>query len=93
MLGRGYEGTWCWGERDPNPHGPAAAKLLVLYEQVKTFYGAQLDAQTVCSEDLAAPSVNFSISVPVSNYRTPRDTDNVMRPKYSANTPMWKEAA
>lgn len=39
----------------------------------------------------AAPSVNFSISVPASNYRTLRDTDNVMRPKHSANTPMWKE--
>jgi hypothetical protein len=28
-----------------------------------------------------------------SNFRTLRDTDNVMRPKHSANTPMWKEAA
>src|SRR3546814_12497389 len=21
LVGRGYLGTWCWGERDPNPHG------------------------------------------------------------------------
>jgi hypothetical protein len=21
VLGEGYLGTWCWGERDPNPHG------------------------------------------------------------------------
>ena len=35
LMGRDYQGTWCWGERDPNPHGPAAAKLLALYEKVK----------------------------------------------------------
>jgi hypothetical protein len=53
LVGHDYLGTWCWGERDPNPHAPAAAKLLALYETVKTFYGTQLDAQTLCQDDLA----------------------------------------
>lgn len=46
FFGEGYLGTWCWGEQDPNPHGPAAAKLLVLYEDVMAGFVAQLDAQT-----------------------------------------------
>ncbi|BCM25595.1 hypothetical protein [Methyloradius palustris] len=25
LYGESYLGTWCWGVRDPNPHGPAAA--------------------------------------------------------------------
>ena len=54
VVGHGYEGTWCWGERDPNPHGAAAVKLLALYEKVKAYYGIQLDIQTVCRDDFAA---------------------------------------
>ncbi|RYD97610.1 MAG: hypothetical protein EOP50_05570, partial [Sphingobacteriales bacterium] len=28
FLGQGYLGTWCWGTRDPNPHGQASPILL-----------------------------------------------------------------
>ena len=34
-----------------------------------------------------------NLRVLASMYRMLRDTDNVMRPKHSANTPMWQEAA
>ena len=40
--------------RRTNPHGLAAAKLLTLYESIKSFYGLQLDVQTVCRDDFAA---------------------------------------
>ena len=33
FLGEEYLGTWCWGERDPNPHGHAAPILLDAFEQ------------------------------------------------------------
>jgi hypothetical protein len=42
-FGKDYLGTWCWGERDPNPHGPASVKLLALYEEIKTAFAARLD--------------------------------------------------
>jgi hypothetical protein len=35
-FGRDYLGTWCWGERDPNPDGPASVKLLALYEDINS---------------------------------------------------------
>lgn len=46
IVGRGYEGTWCWGERDPNPHGQAAPKLIAEYQRFKTYVYAQLLSQT-----------------------------------------------
>jgi len=46
FLGEGYLGTWCWGERDPNPHGPAAAKLLTAFDEFANGITAQLMAQT-----------------------------------------------
>ena len=33
LLGEGYLGTWCWGEKDPNPHGPAARILLKTFDE------------------------------------------------------------
>jgi hypothetical protein len=42
-FGRDYLGTWCWGDRDPNPHGPASVKLLALYEDIKAGFAARLD--------------------------------------------------
>lgn len=46
LVGRGYEGTWCWGERDPNPHAQAAPKLIAEFEKFAVFFEAQLLAQT-----------------------------------------------
>lgn len=45
LIGRGYEGTWCWGERDPNPHGNAAPLLREEFAKFQKYVGAQLLAQ------------------------------------------------
>lgn len=45
ISGRGYEGTWCWGERDPNPHGNAAPLLKAEFAKFEKFVRAQLLAQ------------------------------------------------
>ncbi|MFH1870442.1 MAG: calcium-binding protein [Pseudomonadota bacterium] len=46
LLGEGYEGIWCWNEKDPNPHGPAAAVLLKAFDQYAGGITAQLMQQT-----------------------------------------------
>ncbi|MFC6669660.1 calcium-binding protein [Marinobacterium aestuariivivens] len=46
LVGRGYLGTWCWGQRDPNPHGRAAPVLIAQYETFKAFVYGQLMAQS-----------------------------------------------
>ncbi len=45
LVGRGYEGTWCWGERDPNPHGNAAPLLRAEFAKFEKYVKAQLLAQ------------------------------------------------
>src|SRR3546814_11623782 len=45
LVGRGYLGTWCWGERDPNPHGNAAPLLIAEFKEFAQFVNAQLLAQ------------------------------------------------
>ena len=47
FLGESYLGTWCWGARDPNPHGQAAPILLNAYDQLAQWVGNQLLAQTL----------------------------------------------
>ncbi|MDD5297126.1 MAG: calcium-binding protein [Rhodocyclaceae bacterium] len=47
FLGEGYLGTWCWGARDPNPHGKAAPILLDAFDQLAAFMDGQLMTQTV----------------------------------------------
>jgi Ca2+-binding RTX toxin-like protein len=46
LLARDYLGTWCWGTRDPNPHGPASAVLLQAFERFVSSIESQLLAQT-----------------------------------------------
>lgn len=46
IFGEKYLGTWCDGERDPNPHGPAAKELLVIFENIKNQTDAILLSQT-----------------------------------------------
>lgn len=46
LVGRSYLGTWCWQERDPNPHGQAAPKLIAEFTRYANFVEAQLLAQT-----------------------------------------------
>ncbi len=45
LVGRGYEGTWCWGEKDPNPHGAAAPLLIAEFKEFQKYVRAQLLAQ------------------------------------------------
>jgi len=52
LVGRSYLGTWCWGERDPNPHGQAAPLLIAEYLDFKAVHGAQLLAQTEYAQEL-----------------------------------------
>ena len=46
FLGENYEGIWCWGEIDPNPHGPAAKILLTAFDELTEYVSSQLLIQT-----------------------------------------------
>ncbi|WP_019448919.1 calcium-binding protein [Cupriavidus sp. BIS7] len=46
FLGDSYLGTWCWGTRDPNPHGSAAPLLLEAYDKLADYMYGQLMLQT-----------------------------------------------
>ncbi len=59
LLGEGYEGTWCWGEKDPNPHGPASAVLLKAYDEFANGISAQLKQQSRLKELYGAISYTW----------------------------------
>ena len=44
FLGEEFLGTWCWGEREPNPHGKAAPMILQAFDLLKNYVGAVLSA-------------------------------------------------
>jgi trimeric autotransporter adhesin len=46
FVGRDYLGTWCWGARDPNPHGVAAPILIETFEGLISYVYGQLMLQT-----------------------------------------------
>ena len=46
FMGEDFLGTWCWGERDPNPHGKAAPYILQMFDKIKDFCKIQILAQT-----------------------------------------------
>lgn len=46
FLGSDYLGTWCWGERDRNPHGKAAPYLLRAFESLSDYIYIRLLAQS-----------------------------------------------
>lgn len=52
LVGHAYMGLWCWGERDPNPHGQAAPVLVAEYLEFKRFTAAQILAQTEYASEL-----------------------------------------
>jgi Ca2+-binding RTX toxin-like protein len=60
LMGRSYLGTWCWGERDPNPHGQAAPKLVAEYQKFKTYVTAQLMSQTVYQDIFSKMSATYN---------------------------------
>ncbi|WP_432695228.1 calcium-binding protein [Marinobacterium sp. YM272] len=61
LAGRNYLGTWCWGERDPNPHGRAAPVLNSQYEEFKGFIYAQLMAGSAFKEVFDLIEVEFNM--------------------------------
>ena len=44
FMGEDYLGTWCWGERESNPHGHAAPMILQAFELLKNYVGTILSA-------------------------------------------------
>ena len=46
FMGKEYLGTWCWGDRDPNPHGPAAPYILRAFEILFNYVNNELLSQT-----------------------------------------------
>ena len=44
FLGEEFLGTWCWGERDPNPHGHAAPMIIQAFNLLKNYIGTYLSA-------------------------------------------------
>ena len=46
FMGEEWVGIWCWGTRDPNPHGRAAPVLLAAWDELKTLVYGQLMAQS-----------------------------------------------
>ncbi len=46
FMGRDYLGTWCWGDRDPNPHEQASPYLIRAYNILKNYVDSALLPQT-----------------------------------------------
>ena len=70
LVGRSYLGTWCWGERDPNPHGRAAPVLVAEFVKFKTYINAQLMAQTHFADEFSFVKSHFvsGVSKPVIDW-------------------------
>jgi Ca2+-binding RTX toxin-like protein len=60
LVGKDYLGTWCWGEKDPNPHGNAAPKLIAEFNKFADFFEAQLVAQTQYQEEFSWIHAGFN---------------------------------
>lgn len=46
FMGEEWVGVWCWGTRDPNPHGRAAPVLLQAWGELKALVYGQLMGQS-----------------------------------------------
>ncbi|WP_411886698.1 calcium-binding protein, partial [Polaromonas sp. YR568] len=84
FLGEGYLGTWCWGEKDPNPHAPAAPILIGAYEELAQWVDSQLLAQSLfkplydcvgLSWNAHSQSLEFDVTALVATLRTQYNTD------------------
>ena len=42
FMGEEFLGTWCWGERDPNPHGQAAPYILRAFDMLADYFNNKL---------------------------------------------------
>ncbi len=63
LVGKSYLGTWCWGERDPNPHGQAAPKLVAEYQRFKTYVTSQLMSQTAYKDIFSKMSATYNFEL------------------------------
>ncbi|MCD6619972.1 calcium-binding protein [Aeromonas veronii] len=59
ITGQAYLGTWCWGERDPNPHGQAAPILIAEFNKFAAYIEAQLLVQTEFKDIFSQLAVHF----------------------------------
>ncbi|MGL4277737.1 MAG: calcium-binding protein, partial [Morganella morganii] len=59
ITGQAYMGTWCWGERDPNPHGQAAPILIGEFNKFAAYIEAQLLVQTEFKDIFSKLTVHF----------------------------------
>ncbi len=50
FMGEEWAGVWCWGTRDPNPHGRAAPVLMEAWNDLKALVYGQLMAQSHLQE-------------------------------------------
>ena len=46
FMGQEWFGVWCWGTRDPNPHGKAAPVLLQAYAELSEMIYSELASQS-----------------------------------------------
>jgi trimeric autotransporter adhesin len=77
FVGEEYLGTWCWGERDRNPHLPAARVLWRVFDELSNYVYGQLMVQTHYANildtldiKLTNGSVNLDASKLVDRLRT-----------------------
>ncbi|WP_158300660.1 calcium-binding protein [Chromobacterium sp. ATCC 53434] len=59
LVGEGYVGIWCWGERDANPHGVAAPLLKAEFDKFAGYVEAQLLAQTEFKSVMDKTSIRY----------------------------------
>ncbi|WP_434634767.1 calcium-binding protein [Chromobacterium sp. CV08] len=59
LVGEGYVGIWCWGERDANPHGVAAPLLKAEFDKFAGHVEAQLLAQTEFKPVMDKTSIRY----------------------------------
>ncbi len=60
FMGKEYLGTWCWGERDPNPHGKAAPYILRAFDLLFNYVNNELLTQTHCKSLLEGISLTWN---------------------------------
>lgn len=60
FMGKDYLGTWCWGDRDPNPHGRAAPFILQAWDVLKTYINNSLLPQTVYKSTLESITLTYN---------------------------------
>lgn len=60
LTGKSFSGTWCWGEKDPNPHGLAAPILNAEFEKFAQYVHSHILLQTAQYQHLLMP-IMFAI--------------------------------